>query len=316
MLHSLMKGLPGNIKQFWSIPSIIPLQNSLAQDMDVYISMLRLDEIHPVISGNKIFKLVYFLKEAIQSGHKKIITFGGAYSNHLAATAYACKLYDIECFGLVRGDRPALLSETLLFCRQNGMNLEFVPRDAYKKMASLEYNADLIKQFGSHVLVPEGGFSKRGMEGAALINDYIPENSYTHICISIGTATTLAGLMYKTNTKTNIIGFSALKGLNDVAERLTKCGVINTQNLSIQNQYHFGGFGKKSPVLIDFMNQFYDTYRIPLDRVYTAKMMFGIYDLLEKKKFPAGSRLLCIHTGGLQGNSSIREKLHQPTPVF
>ena len=314
MLHSIIKGLPGNVSHFFSNPSIIPLQNSPAQDMDINISLLRLDEMHPFISGNKIFKLVYFLREALQSGSKRIVTYGGAYSNHLAATAYAGKLFGIECFGLVRGEQPAQLSETLLFCRQQGMQLTFIPRHQYKITASLEKQPELTRQFGNHALVPEGGFSKMGAEGAALINDYIPEDTYSHICLGVGTATTLAGILYKKYAATTILGFSALKGLHDVSERLGKCGICNTQNLEMVNQFHFGGFGKQSPVLVDFMNQFYDTHLIPLDKVYTSKMMFGVFDLLAKKKFPAEARILCIHTGGLQGNVTIREQLHQPSP--
>ncbi len=290
-------------------PFISPVQNRTAQDMDINISMLRLDVIHPQISGNKLFKLQFFLEEALNSDHKSILTFGGAYSNHLAATAYAAKALDISCIGIVRGERPPQLSETLVFCLEKGMKLEFISREEYKELAPLEKNEFLKEQYGDHILIPEGGFSEKGMSGACEIADYFGENRYSHICVAIGTGTTLAGIVKQSKEETTILGFSALKGLSDVPERLRILGVINPQNLCVMDAYHVGGFGKKTPELIDFMNRFYRENKIPLDVVYTGKMMFGVQDLLKNNYFPAGSDILCIHTGGLQGNSSIKDLL-------
>lgn len=309
MPHSILKKLIEYGDAVIQIPAISPVQNRFAQDMDIKISMLRLDEMHPVISGNKLFKLHYYLEEALLSNHKTIITFGGAYSNHLAATAYACKILHLNCIGIVRGERPAVLSDTLLFCLDQGMKLDFIPREEYRTVAAQGQNAFLEEKYGTYILIPEGGFSEKGMQGASLIsNDY--NNSYfTHICVAIGTATTLAGILKTSVKRSHIIGFPALKGLTDIDRRLHTLGVKDHQNLIMMNDYHFGGFGKKSPKLISFMNQFYEENAIPLDFVYTGKMMFGIQDLLEKKYFPAGSDILCIHTGGLQGNNSIKELL-------
>ncbi len=309
MPRSILKRLKENGDEAIQIPAITPIRNRFAQDMDIKISMLRLDEIHPVISGNKLFKLHYFLEEALDSTHKTIITFGGAYSNHLAATAYACRILNIHCIGIVRGEMPPVFSETLVFCRENGMKLDFISRDKYAQVAPTETNSFLKKKYGEHTLIPEGGFSSKGMEGASLIQEYYGDEKYSHICVAIGTATTLAGILKNSSEKTIVMSFPALKGLTDISERLQNLGLTDHQNLSIIKDYHFRGFGKKTPELIAFMNRFYEENNIPLDFVYTGKMMFGIQDLLEKKYFPAGSDILCIHTGGLQGNSSIKEKL-------
>ncbi len=167
--------------------------------------MLRLDAIHPVVSGNKFFKLYYFLEEAIKSTHKHIITFGGAYSNHLAATAYACKLAGLKSTGIVRGERPKQLSHTLRFCLQNEMTLEFISRDLYKKINGEEFQTELIKKYGDHTLVPEGGFSFKGVQGAKLICNYFNQKKYTHVCCAVGTATTFAGLIMAAIMKQKIL---------------------------------------------------------------------------------------------------------------
>jgi 1-aminocyclopropane-1-carboxylate deaminase len=269
----------------------------------ITLSILRLDQIHPIVSGNKIFKLHYFLQEAISS-NRKIITFGGAYSNHLAATAAACSNYHIESFGIVRGERPAVLSTTLSYCLQQGMHLEFVSRNDYKEKSSESFLQALQIKFGDHVLIPEGGFSKQGARGAEEIYNYFDSEKYTHICCPVGTATTVAALINRATAKQQIVGFSALKRL-DFHERI-QCLTGNlSKNYYFVNEYHFGGYAKMTGELINFMNTFYEQFLIPLDFVYTAKMMYGTFDLIKKVFFAAGSKILCIHTGGLQGNCSL-----------
>jgi 1-aminocyclopropane-1-carboxylate deaminase/D-cysteine desulfhydrase-like pyridoxal-dependent ACC family enzyme len=159
---------------------------------NIALSLLRLDLIHPVISGNKIFKLSHFLQKAIEL-NLKIITFGGAYSNHLAATALACKHYNVRCIGMVRGEEPPVLSPTLLYCLQQDMQLEFISRNAYGQKEEKVFHDKLQAKFGDHVLIPEGGFSEEGVIGAAEIYKHIPKKTYTHICCPVGTATTIAG---------------------------------------------------------------------------------------------------------------------------
>ena len=228
----------------------------------------------------------YFLEEAKNSIHKKIITFGGAYSNHLAATAYACKEAGVKCIGFVRGEKPKELSHTLLFCLQNEMQLEFISRDLYKKINDEKFLLSLKNIYGDHILIPEGGFSQKGAKGAELICNYFNSKNFSHICCAVGTATTFAGLINGSNNETEIIGFSVLKNLNDIEERLKFLGVKPSKKYSVIHDVSFWWVMlKKIPDLISFMNSFYQDNKIPLDFVYTGKMMFGVYDLIEKKLF-------------------------------
>ena len=236
---------------------------------------------------------------------KKVITFGGAFSNHLAATALACKEMNLKSIGIVRGERPAVLSHTLLFCLHHGMHLEFISRSNFKKINNEEFLKDLKNKYGEHVLIPEGGFSIMGKEGAALVTRTFDDSDLTHICLAVGTATTFAGIIDGIKDHCEVIGVSALKNMNDISCRLHALKVNSSKKYDYIEGYHFGGYAKKTGELISFMNQFYLQYRIPLDFVYTAKMMFGVNDLVEKNYFPPGSRILCIHTGGLQGNQSL-----------
>ena len=274
---------------------------------NIELSILRLDQIHPVISGNKFFKLFYFLQEAKNSTHKRVITFGGAYSNHLAATAFACRQSNLNCIGIVRGEEPKILSPTLQFCLENGMTLSFLSRGSYKHKTEKLFLHDLTKKHGEHVLIPEGGYAIKGAKGAGLINRFYNCNDYTHICLPVGTATTFAGMVNENESQTEIIGFSVLKNMHDLNKRLKELKVNTHSKYSFITEYHFGGYAKKTNELTRFMNDFYYHQSIPLDFVYTGKMMFGIYDLIRKNHFPGGSKLLAIHTGGLQGNNSLEK---------
>ncbi len=263
-----------------------------------------MDKIHPIVSGNKIFKLKYFLEEAL-AGRKEIVTFGGAYSNHLAATAFACRERNIKSVGIVRGERAAALSHTLAFCLENGMQLEFISREAYKKISSGHMDYYREEKSGDYVLVPEGGFSRRGVKGAAEIVAEIDQSLYSHICIPIGTATTFAGIISAASPGTVVLGFPVLKNMHDIPKRLVQLGVEQHTLYEIFGDYHFGGYARHTPSLLRFINSFYQRYHVPLDFVYTGKMFYGISDLLTKRYFPAGSSILAIHTGGLQGNLSL-----------
>ena len=289
-------------------PEIMDLEDSLFETKWISVSMLRLDNIHTAISGNKLFKLIYFLKDGVESGHKTIITFGGAYSNHLAATAFACESLQLKCIGIVRGERAKNLSHTLQFCLKHGMQIEFISRSDYKNVDE-SYLNEITKTYGEHILIPEGGFSEEGKCGASLINEYFESKQFTHVALAVGTGTTMAGIADANKTNSKILGFGILKGMNDLQRRLQFLKVDSTKDVVFINDYHFGGYAKKTCELISFMNYFFDKHLVPLDFVYTGKMMFGIYDLARKNFFESGSKVLCIHTGGLQGNKSLGEKV-------
>ncbi len=271
----------------------------------VSLAVARLDRIHPVISGNKLFKLHYFLEEAFDAEHKTILTFGGPYSNHLAATAHACKITGLRSIGIVRGERPTILSHTLKQCEANGMELHFVSRSAYNDKESPGFILQLQDLFGAFTIVPEGGYHPMGAEGASLIMDKLKEKNASHICTAIGTATTAAGLLLKAD-KEKIIAVPALKGMADIEERIDwLCGKKSFNDLLIFDGYHFGGYAKKTNELIDFMNDLYNNHRLTTDFVYTAKMMYAVMDKIKTGYFPEGSNIICLHTGGLQGNNSL-----------
>jgi 1-aminocyclopropane-1-carboxylate deaminase len=283
------------------------LQDEFLTEKKITLSVLRLDKIHATVSGNKLFKLHYFLQEAITSSHKTILTFGGAYSNHLVATAYACKNLSLKSIGIVRGEKPPQLSTTLQQCIHFGMQLKFISREAYTKKEDTDLIAGLQEEFGDSIIIPEGGYNNVGAKGAALIMGMIKENNYSHMATAIGTATTLAGLLMAAKHDQTIIGVPVLKDMTDINDRI-KYLTNDTppqDNLQLLEQYHFGGYAKYTPELMQFMNACWRNYALPLDFVYTAKMMYGIIDSIKANRFEPGSTILCLHTGGLQGNSSL-----------
>jgi len=278
------------------------INHPLLVEKKISLSVARLDKIHPVVSGNKLFKLHYFLQEALKDKTKPVLTFGGAYSNHLAATAFACKECGLKSIGIVRGEAAPVLSHTLKQCEADGMELHFVSREMYK-----EKNIDISSIVQEEcIVVPEGGYHPLGADGASLIMEKIRKENPTHVCTAVGTATTLAGLLNASTSDETIIGIPVLKGLNDIHERIGYlCNARNFPNLEIFNNYHFGGYAKKTSGLINFMNEFYLSYHVPTDFVYTAKMLFGVMEEIKQDFFKAGSRIICLHTGGLQGNDSL-----------
>jgi 1-aminocyclopropane-1-carboxylate deaminase/D-cysteine desulfhydrase-like pyridoxal-dependent ACC family enzyme len=283
------------------------LDDDLFLREQVSVSVLRLDKIHPVVSGNKLFKLHYFLQEAILSDHKTILSFGGAYSNHLAATAFTCKVLNLKCIGIVRGEQPGQLSPTLQQCINDGMQLKFITRQEYEVKENTGFISSLQNEFGEFILVPEGGYHPLGAKGAALIMYLFNPGNYTHICTATGTVTTLAGLLTVAKPELTISGIPVLKGMTESNERIKYLANMNTvpKNLQILEGYHFGGYAKKTDQLIQFMNFCWQQYQLPLDFVYTAKMLFAVTDCVKNKHFPRGSKILCLHTGGLQGNKSL-----------
>ncbi|MBK9486565.1 MAG: 1-aminocyclopropane-1-carboxylate deaminase/D-cysteine desulfhydrase [Chitinophagaceae bacterium] len=293
--------------------NIEELHDELFAEKQVSVSVLRLDKIHPLVSGNKLFKLHYFLEESINSSHpagsggKTVLTFGGAYSNHFSATAYACKVLQLKSVGIVRGEKPEQLSHTLQQCLQDGMQLQFISRQQYIQKDDPAFITSLKATYGECVIIPEGGYHPLGAKGAALIMDLVKDKSYTHICTATGTATTLAGILMAARSEQTVVGFPVLKGITDIKNNIIKLTekVAEFENLLVLNNYHFGGYAKKTDLLIQFMNQCWLKHQLPLDFVYTAKMLFGTFDAVKNDTFTRGSKILCLHTGGLQGNKSL-----------
>ncbi len=285
--------------------AIDELSSGFLQEKQVTLLVARLDNIHPVVSGNKLFKLHYFLEEAGRN-KRPIVTFGGAYSNHLAATAFACREAGLKCAGVVRGEKPGRLSPTLEHCIANGMELHFVSRQHYTEISGSDRLPAFAGLPADAVVVPEGGYHPTGAKGASLIMDTVNRANADVVITAVGTATTFAGLLQKIMPGQRIIGVPVLKNLDDLEQRMQYLnGEKAYTKFETWNEYHFGGYAKKTPGLTSFMNATYRNYGIPTDFVYTAKMLFGVMDKIKNNYFRAGARILCVHTGGLQGNSSL-----------
>ena len=269
-------------------------------EKQVEVSVLRLDKIHPVISGNKWFKLRFYLEEAKQLQKKTILTFGGAYSNRIVATAAACKLNNIKSVGIIRGEEPKNLSPTLLQAKEFGMQLVFISRENYKE------KKNPVELSDETYIINEGGYGEKGVEGAATIFDYCEKENFTHYCCAVGTGTMLAGLVMTSLPHQSVIGISVLKN-NFELEKNVSSFLKGETKFQILHDYHFGGYAKYKPELIQFMNKFYQQTLIPSDFVYTGKLFYAVNDLIEKKFFPAKSKLLILHSGGLQGNVSLEK---------
>ena len=282
------------------------LYGKIYTDKNITVTVARLDKIHSDVSGNKLFKLHYFVKACLQTSHKTLLTFGGAFSNHLVATAYLCNANNLISIGIIRGEKPVQLSHTLIRCMKLGMQLKFVSRVNYKENGS-ELLSNLSTQFGDFIMVPEGGYNNEGAKGASLIMDVVNRDIYTHICTCVGTGTTLAGLLLKKKLHQQIIAIPVIKNMTDIFERLNFLKIEENNKPIIFNEYHFGGYAKCTEELITFMNSFYEEEKIPTDFVYTAKMMYAVTDKLKNDYFQSGSNILCLHTGGLQGNKSLKE---------
>ncbi|MCH7307672.1 pyridoxal-phosphate dependent enzyme [Acinetobacter sp. NIPH 1852] len=277
----------------------IPYQ-TLALPYPVQLTIKRLDQIHPRISGNKFFKLKYNLLAAQQQGLKQVLTFGGAYSNHIAATAYAAQHFGFDSIGIIRGEELASqrLNPTLETAQDFGMQLHFVSRAEYRLRHEAEYLAQLQQQYPQAMIIPEGGTNNLAIQGTQEILSADDLANYDLICCAVGTGGTIAGLIESSADHQHVLGFSALKGdfLKQDIQKWT-----NKNNWSLTDAYCCGGYAKTTPELLQFMQQFEEQYNIPLEQIYTAKMMLGVFDLIQQNQFPAHTRILVIHTGGLQG---------------
>lgn len=284
----------------------------------IQLAVLRLDSAHKEISGNKFFKLKYNLEEAKRLGKSTILTFGGAFSNHIYATASAAHSEGFHSIGIIRGEDADLGNPTLRHAEKMGMDLHFVDRASYRTKNSSEFLEKLKAQFGDFYLVAEGGTNDFAINGTKeILNE--SHSEYSHFCVSIGTGGTFAGLASSLKSHQTLIGFSSLKGdfiSKEIEALLSTYRIQPEGKLDIQTEYHFGGYGKHNPELIKFIHWFHEEFKIPLDPIYTGKMAFGVWDLIGKDHFPKGSQILLIHTGGLQGNAGFAEKTGIELPIL
>lgn len=277
---------------------------------DISLTIKREDLNHPFISGNKLRKLKYNLLQAKAEKKTTLLTFGGAFSNHIAAVAYAGKEQGFKTIGIIRGDElfdKIQENPTLKFAQENGMEFEFVSRENYRLKNEISFIEKLKNKFGDFYLVPEGGTNELAVKGCEEI--LTEEDSvFNYVCCAVGTGGTISGLINGALPNQKILGFPALKGdfLKDEIRIFAK-----KDNWDLISDYHFGGYGKVNLELIEFINAFFEENKVPLDPIYTGKMVFGVIDLVRKNYFPSHSKILLIHTGGLQGIEGMNLKLKQ-----
>ncbi|MGB0524921.1 MAG: 1-aminocyclopropane-1-carboxylate deaminase/D-cysteine desulfhydrase [Flammeovirgaceae bacterium] len=296
------------------MPIIKPIQvsNSVIQELydplfdekGVQLMVKREDLIHPQVSGNKWRKLKYNLVQAQKEGHTKLLTFGGAYSNHILATAVAGKLAGFQTIGIIRGEEHHPLNETLAFAKTCGMELHYLDRQRYRKKNEGEVKAKLLADFGPCYLIPEGGSNSYAVQGCAELVAEINAD-YDYLCTACGTGGTMAGLIAGLEGQKKILGIPVLKGAtwmyDDIQNLLGNYGITAVySNWELKLGYHFGGYAKKKPELELFIEAFQQKHLLAIEFVYTGKLFFGIYDLIKKDFFERGTRIMAIHTGGLR----------------
>lgn len=272
---------------------------------NVKLYVKREDLIHDIVSGNKWRKLKYNFKYIINNKIKTILSFGGAYSNHLHALSWLAKKHNIKSIALIRGEESSMTNPTLSFCLKNNMELYFLNRKTYRESKYDNKVIDQIKKFNKNVfIIPEGGFNDLGIKGCEEIMNEV-NSHFNIICCSIGSGCTAIGLIKSMNVNQKFLGFSSFKNSNFLNQKINN--YINFKsNWSINSDYNLGGFGKINSDLKNFIIFFEKKYRIKLDPVYTSKLFFGLFDMISRKKFPKESRILVLHTGGIQGLQGIK----------
>ncbi len=286
----------------------IPIQNKKA----IKFFIKRDDLIHPTISGNKWRKLKYQLTHAKEQGFKGILTFGGAYSNHIIATALAAKKEGLNSIGIIRGEAHSIniKNATLSKATEYGMDLQFISREEYKLKEEGQYVQELLNKRSGFFLIPEGGKHQLALPGVAEIIQEMASDidNIDYLLCAIGTGTTFAGLA-KTKKIKQLIGIPVLKHSNiqqEIEEDLL--GEHLTSDCSILHDYHFGGYAKFNSELIDFMHDINSQYNIPTDVLYTSKLLYAAVDLLRQDYFKADSTVCIYHSGGIQGNAGMNER--------
>ncbi len=282
----------------------------------ITLEIKREDLLHPFVSGNKFRKLKYNVLQAKAENQSVLLTFGGAFSNHIAAVAYAGKEQGFETIGVIRGDELRdKISEnpTLSFAQECGMRFEFVTREAYRHKTETAFIEQLQVKFGSFYLVPEGGTNDLAVKGCEeILTEF--DAHFDFVCSAVGTGGTISGLINSALPHQKVLGFPALKG-DFLQNEIHK--FVNNKNWELITDYHFGGYGKVTTEFIEWMNWFYAQTGIPLDPIYTGKIVFGVMDLIQRNYFPPKSKILMIHTGGLQGIAGMNAKLEkQNKPIL
>jgi 1-aminocyclopropane-1-carboxylate deaminase len=300
-----------NLKQLnYTKTPLVEMQHSVAQQAGIRLLIKREDQNHPIISGNKWWKLKYNLEAAQQQGYNTLLTFGGAYSNHIYATAAAAHELGLKSIGVIRGEETVPLNNTLAFAKSKGMYLHYVSREAYRNKTDEVFIQHLKNQFGDFYLIPEGGTNSLAIKGVMEFAQQLKaEVAFDYLCLPVGTGGTITGVICGLDAQHEIIGISVLRNGNflvdEVKNYLKNFSDRVYGNWSIETSYHHGGYAKTNPQLFAFMDAMNASHKLPLDPVYTAKLMWAVLDMTAKGKFRRGSTVLVLHTGGLQGSTNL-----------
>ncbi|WP_159949067.1 1-aminocyclopropane-1-carboxylate deaminase/D-cysteine desulfhydrase [Polaribacter septentrionalilitoris] len=290
------------------------IQHPVLKKKEVSLFIKREDLIHPFVSGNKFRKLKYNILEAKRNKKSVLLTFGGAFSNHIVATAVAANINGFKSIGIVRGEelgvdleKTLLQNSTLQNASKNGMQFEFISREKFREKTKKEFIDQLKEKYGNFYLIPEGGTNELAVKGCEeiLTED---DSKFDYICVAVGTGGTISGLINASKPHQEVLGFPALKG-DFLKHEILK--FVSNQNWDLQTEYHFGGYAKYNSELIGFINDFSAENSVLLDPIYTGKMLFGLLDLIEKNHFKKGTKILAIHTGGVQGIQGFNQKLQK-----
>lgn len=295
-----------SMKEF---PNIYSRIQKILNHNGVELHLLREDELHSTISGNKFRKLKYNIQAFKDGNFKALLTFGGAYSNHIVATAAAGKEFGFQTIGVIRGEELVdKINEnpSLSFAKSCGMKFKFIDRTTYRNKNDKDFIRELKNEFGDVYIIPEGGSNKLAVKGCEEIL-YESTDAFDFICTSVGTAGTMSGIVRSSKDHQKILGFPALKNANFLNDEIKK--FTDKQNFQLIQDYHFGGYAKFSDELIEFINNFKRQYNVTLDPIYTGKMIFGLFQMIESNQFENGQKILAVHTGGLQGIHGFNQLL-------
>lgn len=298
------------------VPQPVPnqaLQLPSLKARGIKVFVKRLDLVHPIANGNKFYKLKYNLLAAREAHKRTLLTFGGAYSNHIHATAAAANAFGFQSIGVIRGEKPKVLNPTLVAAEKMGMHFHFMDRTTYRLKADPETIHQLTQKYGDFYLIPEGGTNRLAIKGTGEILTS-EDKKMDIIACSVGTGGTMAGIVHSAAPFQTVFGFSSLKGefiKKEIHELISNHQLNTNGKQEIVTDYHFGGYAKFTQELIDFIKEFKATTGIPLDPVYTGKLFFGVFDKINQGAFPEGTSLLLIHSGGLQGVKGFNERFNE-----
>jgi 1-aminocyclopropane-1-carboxylate deaminase len=291
---------------------VVELKCALLENHSVELYVKREDLNHPSVAGNKWWKLKYNMLDAKEKNFSTVLTFGGAYSNHLYATSAAARELGFKSIGIVRGEEYMPLNPTLTFAQQNGMKLHYVNRETYKKKQEQSFLDSLKEKFGDVYIIPEGGTNLLAIKGCAEFGTILNEIDSDYVMLPVGTAGTISGLIPSLPVSRRIIGVPVFKNgeflQREISDWVEKYSGETFHHWSLLLNYHHGGYAKTSPELLDFIHGVRNDFGLPLDHVYTGKLLFAIFEEIKRGAFPRGSKILMIHTGGLQGSMNVSDK--------